>query len=53
MTGCQYAHGEEELVNRATYKTTMCRNIADKGSCDREKTCHFAHSKVGEISSHT
>jgi hypothetical protein len=48
QTSCTFAHGEEEMVNRESYKTQMCRNVdSDRGTinCKMGVTCHFAHSR--------
>ena len=48
LTSCTFAHGEEELVNRHTYKTDMCRNLNENGAvnCEKGATCHYAHSRA-------
>ena len=44
---CQFAHGEEELrpVRRhPRYKTKLCRNFVNNGSCPYDTRCRFIHA---------
>ena len=36
---------EQATLQNAKYKTSMCRDLAQKGMCPRGANCTFAHSQ--------
>lgn len=42
-----YSHKKHEPANlhNTKYKTNMCRDLTQKGSCPRAANCTFAHSQ--------